>query len=125
MDGLFSKTVDLLSNMLDYRAERHKVIASNIANLDTPGYKPSTIDFRENLDEIMNKREPLLLTRTNPRHFQAGGGGREFQISTSGDKVEIDKEMADLAENNITYNATVEMLARKFRGLNTVLKETK
>ena len=38
---------------------------------------------------------------------------------------EIDTEMANLAENNLMYNMTVEMLARKFRGLNTVLKETK
>jgi flagellar basal-body rod protein FlgB len=125
MDGLFSKTFDLLSNMLDFRAERHKVINSNIANLDTPGYKPSTIDFKENLDEIMNESRSLEMVATHQGHMKPEGNGGGFQVSQAGDKVEIDKEMADLAENNIMYNATVEMLARKLRGLNTVLKETK
>jgi len=126
MNGLFGKTIDLLSNMLDFRAERHKVISSNIANLDTPGYKPSSLDFKGNLDEIMNKNESLEITTTNPRHIKSGGEkGGDFQVSQSGEKVEIDKEMAELAENNIMYNLDVEMLARKFRGLNTVLKETK
>jgi flagellar hook-basal body complex protein FliE len=37
MNGLFGKTFDLLSTILDFRAKRHKIIASNVANLDTPG----------------------------------------------------------------------------------------
>lgn len=126
MNGLFGNTIDLLSNMLDFRAERHKVISSNIANIDTPGYKPSSLDFKENLDGIMNEGKTLEIKTTHPRHMKAGSGkGSDFQVSQSGDKVDIDKEMADLAENNIMYNLDVEMLARKFRGINTVLKETK
>ena len=125
MEGLFSKTVDLLANMLYFREDRHKVIASNVANIDTPGYKPSTVDFKENLDEIMGGKD-LELTLTHPMHINpAKGHGSNFTTSISGDKVDIDKEMADLAENQIMYNTTVEFLARKFRGLETVLKETK
>ena len=126
MNGLFGNTIDLLSNMLDFRAERHKTISSNIANIDTPGYKPSSLDFKENLDGIMNEGKALEMATTHPRHMKAGNGkGSDFQVSRSGDRVDIDKEMADLAENNIMYNLDVEMLARKFRGINTVLKETK
>jgi flagellar basal-body rod protein FlgB len=126
MDGLFGKTFDLLSNMLDFRAERHKLITSNIANLDTPGYKPSSLDFKENLDEIMNKTGTLEMTTTHPRHMKAGKeSGADFQVSQSDKKVEIDKEMAELAENNIMYNLNVEILSRKFKELNTVLTETK
>jgi len=94
--------------------------------LDTPGFKPSSLDFQENLDEIMNKSGSLKMTLTHPRHMDAGNGkGGDFLVSQSGDKVDIDKEMADLAENNIMYNLNSEMLSRKLKGLKTVLTETK
>ena len=48
-----------------------------------------------------------------------------FEMKTSEEKVKIDTEMANLAENHLMYNTTIDMLARKFRGINTVLKETK
>ncbi len=125
MEGLFSKTIDLLSRMLYFREARHKVIASNIANIDTPGYQPSRIDFKENLAEIVGSPK-LPLTLTHPMHINPLKGCQiDFKTSPSGDRVDIDKEMADLAENQIMYNTTVELLARKFRGLQTVLKETK
>jgi flagellar basal-body rod protein FlgB len=125
MQKLFSRTMDLLANMLFFREVGHKVIASNVANIDTPGYKPSTLDFRENLDEIIKGSNTLSLAATHPMHMQPEGESPHFAVSVSGDKVDIDKEMADLAQNQIMYNTTVELLARKFRGLQTVLKETR
>lgn len=126
MQGLFGKTINLLSGMLDYRAERHKVMVSNISNIDTPGYKPMELVFKRTLEETMAEKSGLELVRTNSRHFNAAQGkGSNFQTMVSGEKVEIDKAMADLAENNLMHNLTVELLARKFTGLNTVLKETK
>jgi len=46
-------------------------------------------------------------------------------VVDAGEKVDLDKEMAKLAENNLMYNLTVEFLSRKFRSLNTVLRDTK
>ena len=126
MQGLFGKTINLLSGMLDYRAERHKVLVSNITNMDTPGYKPMELVFKRTLEETTAEKSRMEMVRTNSRHFNdAQGKSGNFQITVSGEKVEIDKAMADLAENNLMHNLTVELLARKFSGLNTVLKETK
>jgi flagellar basal-body rod protein FlgB len=126
MQSLFGKTINLLSNMLDFRAERHSVIVSNISNIDTPGYKPSELVFKGTLEEITSERNRLEMVRTNSRHFNsAQGKDSHFQAALSGEKVEIDTAMADLAENNLMYNLTVELLLRKFNGINTVLKETK
>jgi flagellar basal-body rod protein FlgB len=124
MDFLFDKNVDLLSGMLEYRSKRHQVVVSNIANIDTPGFKPSDITFRKEL----LKKNPVQMTTTDPAHIAPKINKSDnipFEMTTSNDKVKIDTEMANLAENNLMYNMTVEMLARKFRGLNTVLKETK
>ncbi|RLC22514.1 MAG: hypothetical protein DRH21_08390 [Deltaproteobacteria bacterium] len=48
-----------------------------------------------------------------------------FEVINSGEKVNLDSEMAKLAENNLMHNLTVELLARKFRDLNTFLREVK
>ncbi|HLA26731.1 MAG TPA: flagellar basal body rod protein FlgB [Syntrophales bacterium] len=126
MQFLFDKAVGYLSTMMDFRAERHKVLVSNIVNLDTPDYKPKELVFNKSLEEAQAARKELELRRTNNGHLAAApGNGEQFQVMQSGDKVEIDREMAALTENNLMFNLTVELLTRKFRGLNTVLKETR
>jgi flagellar basal-body rod protein FlgB len=124
MDGLFNKTINVLSGMLGYRTKRHEIIVSNITNIDTSNYKPSDVSFKSELGEA-NK---VVMTTTDPRHIAPGknaGGSIDYEIKQSAGKVTVDTEMANLAENNLMYNTTVQMLARKFKGLETVLKETK
>ncbi len=126
MQSLFGRTIDLLSAMLDFRAGRHKVIVSNIANIDTPDYKPQDLVFKIRLEEAKTALSQTEMTRTNNKHLSpASGRTGQFQLAQSGDKVEIDREMANLAENNLMYNLTVELLSRKFKSINTALRETK
>jgi len=125
--ALFGKTIDLLSHMLDFRAARHEVIVSDIVNLNTAGYKPKELIFSAQLAEAAgNKNNGLVLARTAKNHLPLPvPRDNQFQVRETGDKVDIDREMTNLAENNIMYNATAELLARKFKGLATVLKETR
>ncbi len=126
MQALFSKTIDLLSGMLDYRAARHKVIVSNIANLDTPNFKPQELTFTASLAEAAASGQAATLTRTHNKHLSPGSAQEApFQVHQAGDKVEIDREMTNLAENNLMYNLTVELLSRKFKGIDTALREIK
>jgi len=113
MDALFGKTIEMLSAVLDFRSERHKVIASNIANIDTPNYRPKDIVFKEELKALIGNESVATI------------GKADYEVIDSGEKVNLDSEMAKLAENNLMHNLTVELLARKFRGLNTVLREAK
>lgn len=122
MDILFNKTMNLLSGMLDYRSARHKVIVSNIANIDTEGFKPSDISFKQ----VLGKTNSVQMATTDPGHIgRKESGAVPVEVITSDETVKIDKEMANLAENQLMYNMTVDMLSRKFRGINTVLKEAK
>jgi flagellar basal-body rod protein FlgB len=126
MQSLFGSTINLLSNMLDFRAARHKVIVSNIANINTPAYKPIELVFEKTLKEAMVEGNQGQMTRTHSKHLSSvQEKGNNFRIVPSGDTVEIDRAMADLTENNLMYNLTAELLVRKFNGLNTVLKEVK
>ncbi len=122
MDILFNKTMNTLSGMLDYRSKRHKIILSNIANLDTEGFKPSDISFKQ----ALGRANSVPMATTDPGHIgRKAGAADPVEVVTSEENVKIDKEMANLAENQLMYNLTVDMLSRKFRGINTVLKETK
>jgi flagellar basal-body rod protein FlgB len=139
MDILFNKTVNMLSSMLDYRSKRHPVILSNVANIDTAGFKPSDMAFQNELsrsnkvqltatDTAHIQSKQRQMTTTDPAHItrkDSKPGAVPFEMITSDENVKLDTEMANLAENHLMYNTTVEMLARKFRGINTVLKETK
>ncbi len=73
MKALFGKTFDMLSSVLDYRSTRQKVIAANVANLDTPDYRPSDIKFQDTLQAYGISGGTLPVTRTDPRHLPAVG----------------------------------------------------
>ena len=125
MQALFNKTYQMLSSILDYRAARQKVITSNVANLDTPNYKSKDLEFPDVLKSEMGATAELL--RTDPRHLPTGSGSSTpaYKVTESADKTNIDSEMMNLSENNLMYNLTVELLARKFRSIQNVLKETR
>ncbi len=128
MEALFGKTVDMLSAVLDFRSERHKVIASNIVNIDTPNYRPQDIVFKEELKDLFRNEEGMKMTGNGADQFSSGRTAAEqgdLEVIETGEQVDLDSEMAKLAENNLMYNLAVELLARKFKGLNTVLREAK
>jgi len=128
MDLLSGKTERLLSALLDYRHERHKVIASNIANIDTPGYRAKDLVFARELTACMEGDEGVAMATSSEDHMSdqsIAGDTDRYKVVDSGEVVNLEREMAKLAENNLRYNLAVELLARKFRGLKTVLTEAK
>ena len=128
MDLLFNKTIEMLTGVLNFRSIRHKAITSNIANIDTPGYRPKDIDFQTRVQALIDGEKGMAMARTNGKHLPGpalSADAADFEIIESGENVDLDKEMAKLAENNLMYNLTVELLARKFKSLNSVLTEAK
>lgn len=121
--GLFDKTVGLLHKVLDLRDRNQKVIASNIANADTPGYSPARLEFEEQLRQAV-KHPGVTPAVTHPAHFPIGGGRLE-QVQGNlirtpdrsgigdGNGVNVDQEMVTLAENQILYEAAVQSLNKK------------
>lgn len=131
--GLFRGTIPLLSEALDLRVSRHERIASNIANIHTPNYKAFDLMVEEEMAKSVENREPMRLTRTHDGHFSASGvpgGGPEglrampspyFQ-SVEGNTVDLDRSMGDLSENSLKFNATAQIIARKFAGLKSAIQ---
>lgn len=124
--SLFGKTFHVIERSLEITKLGHGLIASNIANLNTPGYRAKEIDFDEALKDALENRS-VDLARTHPLHFGAPSGSyaiscRERSLG-GGDRVDIDKEMSKLAENNLRYRSSIEVLLRKFSMLKHAIIE--
>ncbi len=129
--GLFDKTMGLLAEALDVRSERHRVIAANIANQDTPGYKSMEVNFKEALGSASGALT-LAPQRTDPAHLSPAGNAAAPTHATvspgpshrlDGNTVKAEQEMAKLAENTLLYTATTQMITSKFRAIRTAIKE--
>jgi flagellar basal-body rod protein FlgB len=126
---LFSNTIHSLEKALDYSALRQKVISNNIANVDTPNYKAQDVSFK-NL--LANETDNLMrANRTNEKHIEFTSSKRsnsplitknDTAYNHNGNNVDIDKEMALLAENQIYYNAITQRISGKFNTLKSVVK---
>jgi len=119
---LFGRTYHVVEQALNIAKHRHGVIASNLANLNTQGYKTKELQFDDALKKAIGRFNTVAVERTHPRHFPTQrNSGSTYAISEAAySGVDIDKEMSKLAENNLKYQSGVEMLLRKF----AVLKHT-
>ena len=135
VQGLFSSTVELLGKSLDLRAKRHGLISSNLANVETPGYVPSDLSFEKQLKGALDKGSTVAVT--HPRHIPLKGGGvpllqvqgEVVEVGTPDagldqNGVELEAEMGRMAENQIMYNASVQLLAKKFETLRQAIRGT-
>lgn len=111
-----------LSHSLDISRLRHGLITGNIANIQTPDYHARSLDFKKSLNQAM-KSHAKHLTKTHPGHYDvlAGTSYRVRVSDTAG--VNIDNEMANLSENNLTYRMSIESLLRKFAMLKHTITE--
>ena len=129
---LTGKTVALLSHALNYRSANHNVISSNIANIDTPGYKPKELTFDKALERAVDK-SGVSLRKTNPKHFSHYTGQvyqdkvsfslrTEESAMTGSTQLNIDREMAKMVKNNLLFEASANLLSKKFEALRTAIE---
>lgn len=136
LDSLFGN-LDTLQGSLHGLTARNRAIGENIANSDTPGYKRVEVAFEGNLRKALKAKQSLSddlpLKTGSDRHFNLGPAGNGslttmHKVNTEsyrndGNNVNIDLEMANLAETNIRYNTMATLTKGKFEGLKSILRE--
>jgi len=125
--GVFEKTVRLIEDRLSLNTRRQELVASNIANIDTPGYVSKDVSFDEVLKNAMEPR--LQLVSSHPKHVKNPEPSEALEkeakrvtIETTG-PVDLEEEMAKLTRNNLEYQFLVTMLNKKFALLKLTLTE--
>ena len=114
-------SLDFQSQALTLRSERQRLLASNIANADTPGYVARDMDFATALREATGSGGTPVLqalrTRLTALSGPGGGAGEAHlryatpsQSNLDGNSVDMDRERASFADNSVKYEATLRFI---------------
>ncbi len=133
------KLVGFHQSALKIRTERMEVIAGNLANANTPGYKARDIDFNSAMESAMRERSGRSfsgssrgLAKTNDRHLSgnpssvAANFDMQYRIPTQpdtgdGNSVEVQAERNRFLDNGLRYQASIEFLNGKIKGMKKAL----
>jgi flagellar basal-body rod protein FlgB len=108
---IFDRTVTFLEKALGLSLTRHNVIAANLANIDTPGYRAKDFSFQGELKRAMEVTPVSVSALTQgPEVFEEG-------------PVDLDREMARLAENTLMHDALGRTMGKKFEMLKYAIGE--
>lgn len=128
---LFDRTPDiLLAKMLDKSALAQRVISSNVANVATPGYEKLGVSFDETLKEAV-RMDSLSFKRTNPKHLPDPNWTRNIKPKVAKvedgywngiNNVDIDREMVELAKNQLDFNMASKLLGQRFTQMRTAIR---
>jgi len=141
---IFDSTLSQLERSLDVRLLRQNLLAGNLANVDTPNFRPKDVDFAAAMAHVAGRPEtgasPPLLT-TAPHHMDMGGAMgsgadgsiaakdlpvveiRSENASMDGNTVDLDRTMVAMAENALQYGAAARAAGRKLAILKYVASD--
>ena len=133
MPGPIEKLFGIHAQALTLRAGRSELLASNLANADTPNYKARDIDFTLALQSAQGRQNPLAvgMTESHSLHIRpAGEAGFKQAIryrvadhpALDGNSVDADREKSAFTENAVRYQISLSMLNKKINGLIKVLR---
>ncbi|MDX9872658.1 MAG: flagellar basal body rod protein FlgB [Clostridia bacterium] len=129
---LETNLVNILRRAMDGSTVKNSVLSNNIANVNTPGFKKSSVSFQQELADSLGQGERLALKRTREKHLAGRPGGEAVvnvseitntSLRTDGNNVDIDMEQALLAENNIYFNGLADLLTAQLALLRTSISE--
>lgn len=135
MRTLFPSQIQLVGKVMDMQLQRQNVISSNMANINTPGYKPRELEFEEELQKALGQDMNGRMSRTEKGHIPAVFDPEKFspewhkqfkprQIHGE-DSVNLDKEMTKMAKNQLHYTALTQVIAKNFEGIKTIIQDGK
>lgn len=120
----------LIKKSLDASTERGRAISNNIANVNTPGYKAFRVNFEDKVKNVLNNSSIALKT-TSAKHINDGNTietltheikkDKSKSMRLDGNNVDIDMEMANLAANQIMYNALISQANSRIAMRRTVI----
>jgi flagellar basal-body rod protein FlgB len=126
----FDNALGIHEHALQARVKRAEVLANNLANADTPGYKARDIDFQTMMQKAQNSMSGFNMSTTDNGHMDTSSPGADGELlyripnqpSIDGNTVEAQSEQSRFMRNAMDYQASFEFLSSKFAGLKKALK---
>ena len=130
---LFGNTLETAAKALDLRSRRHELIVSNLANADTPGYKAFDLMVEESIQNQGRKKAQIQMIQTHSGHIPSAPNPsgsippKMFPLPEldnlrgDGNTVDTDREMSNLATNQLLYNTSAQVVSKKFQELKNVI----
>ena len=125
---LFDATCTALEKSMDLQLKRHSLLASNIANSETPNYRARDLDFAGELKRAIgdtssplvqtNERHLDVASETNPAHVVLDTSGR---VGADGNNVDLDISMGKLSSSVRDYSNAITLMQQKFRNLRYIV----
>lgn len=114
------KVFRMAMTQMDWAAQRQKVLAQNVSNADTPGYRPSDVKKPNFKNVLMSEVSPVKVARTNAQHltgtipeqesFRTAGVRKTFEASPDGNKVIIEEQMQKIGSTRGDYNRAISLM---------------
>lgn len=130
LDGIFSEGLPGLTKTLDLTWKRNSAIASNIANVETPGYRAADLDFGHELEKAFERQgSPLAMTNKGHMDVKAHSGSHltpdlSGATKPDGNNVDLDIQMGQLAYNKGKYAMAANLVRKKFALLASAIRST-
>lgn len=133
--AMFDKTISFLSKALDVMSLRHQMIASNVANQDTPNYKATDIRFHEELESALKAHGAVEVQKTDAKHMMPAdpyapvAAGNIFMrpdlAGYDGNNVNAEFEMAHMAKNTIMYDTAAQIVSGKLKAISGAIRDAR
>lgn len=108
---LFDDNLKIMQTAMDLRMQSQRIISANMANVDTPGYKAQELDFEASIRQAMDGVDAPA---------KVGPTG-DPTLSLDGNNVSMEGELSKMSRNKLLYNVTSQLMAAKFRQINTMI----
>ena len=126
----FQNAFGIHERALVLKAQRSEVLASNLANADTPHYKARDIDFKSVLNQAQQPQRTVQLEATHAQHIRTDTSKTPAPLlyrvpehaSLDGNTVDSKVEQAEFAENTVQYQASLTVLGARIRGLRGAIR---
>ena len=127
----FDSALGIYADALRIRSQRAELLASNLANVDTPNYKARDIDFKSALKLASEQSQDNQLDTTNSKHIATNNStpfspAIKYRVNTQdsldGNTVDEQTEQAAFMQNAVQYEASLQFLGGQFRSLITAIK---
>jgi flagellar basal-body rod protein FlgB len=122
MRMLFDTTMTAVEKGLDGTAARQRATASNLANIETPGYRPRVVNFEDDLKQALAAEARGATGKGIEAVTPVTGEGETGPVRLDGNAVDIEGEVATMGRNMLQHQALLRLMGRKIEMMKMVMR---